>query len=140
MLVDAASRGRRRVPGAVHNDTSRAIILKFKHGNGLALTPVLAAMLGRLYDKLAAPGSLVIPVPLHRWRYPHRRHNQSAELTRRLTSTHPVAVYLAQTSCIAARQQPVRPASTTPSANQNLARAFQLNESGKAAEGTIIFC
>lgn len=71
----------------LYNDISRAIILKFKHGNGLALTPYLAAMLGKLYDKLAAPGSLVIPVPLHRWRYLHRRYNQSAELTRRLTST-----------------------------------------------------
>ena len=55
----------------LYNDTSQAIILKFKHGNGLALTPVLAAMLGRLYDELGAPGSLVIPVPLHWWQYLH---------------------------------------------------------------------
>ena len=50
----------------LYSDNSRAIILKFKNGNGLALTPVLAAMVGRLYDEPAAPGSLVIPVPLHR--------------------------------------------------------------------------
>ena len=69
----------------LYNDTSQAIILKFKHGSGLALTPVLAAMLGGLYDELAAPGSLVIPVRLHRWRYLYRRYNQSAEFARRLT-------------------------------------------------------
>ena len=50
----------------LYNDTSRAIILKFKHGNSLALTPVLAAILSRLYDELAVHGSLVIPVPLDR--------------------------------------------------------------------------
>mgnify|MGYP007000195079 CR=1 len=72
----------------LYNDTSRAIILKFKHGNGLALTPLPVAMLGRLYGELAAPGSLVIPVTLHRWRYLHRRYNQSTELARRGTSTH----------------------------------------------------
>lgn len=116
----------------LYNDTSRAIILKFNHGNGLALTPVLAAMLGRLYDELAAPGSLVIPVPLHRWRYLHRRYNQSAELARRLTSTHGCGLFAPN---LLQRQK-----ATTSQAGlnhaqrkQNLARAFQLNESGKAA-------
>ena len=78
----------------LYNDISRAIILKFKHGNSLALTPVLAAMLGRLYDELAPPGSLVILVPLHRWRYLHRRYNQLAELARCLTSTHGCGLFV----------------------------------------------
>lgn len=59
----------------LYNDTSRAIILKFKHDKGVALTPVLAAMLDRIYDELAALGSLVIPVPLHLWRYLRQRYN-----------------------------------------------------------------
>ena len=60
-----------------YNDNSPAIILKFKHGNGLALTPVLASMLDGLYEELVTADSLVIPVPLQ-LRYFHLRYNQPA--------------------------------------------------------------
>ena len=71
--------------GLHYNDISRKLILAFKHGDGLQLTPFLAALLARDFARLAsAPDCLVIPVPLHRRRYFHRRYNQSAELARRL--------------------------------------------------------
>ena len=116
----------------LYNDTSRAIVLKFKHGNGLALTPVLASMLGRLYEELVTADSLVIPVPLHRWRHLHRRYNQSAELARRLTSTHNCGLFAPNllhrhkaTTSQAGLNQAQR--------KQNLANAFQLNDNGKVA-------
>ena len=89
-------------------------------------------MLGRHYDKRAAPGSLVISVPLHRWRYLHRRYNQSAELARGLTSTHGCGLFapdLLQQHKATTSQAGLNHAQR----KQNLARAFQLNESGKAA-------
>ena len=114
------------------NDTSRAIVLKFKHGKSLALTPVLAAMLGRLYDALAAPGSLVIPVPLHWWRYLYRRYNQSAEFARRLTSTHGCGLFAPN---LLQRHKATNGQACLNHAQhkKNLARAFHLNKSGKAA-------
>jgi ComF family protein len=72
---------------------SRALILKFKHGDGLMLTPVFASALSRLYSTLATPDSLVIPIPLYRWRYVFRRYNQAAELARRLACTHQDGIY-----------------------------------------------
>ena len=68
-----------------YNDISRKLILAFKHGDGLQLTPFLASLMAR--DFLMMTGeedSLVVPVPLHRKRYFRRRYNQSAELARRL--------------------------------------------------------
>ena len=77
-------------------------------------------------------GSLVIPVPLHHWRYLHRRYNQSAELAHCLTSTHSYGLF--------APNLPQRHKATTSQAGlnhaerkQNLARAFQLNETDKVA-------
>lgn len=97
------------IRAALHyNENSRQLILRFKHGDGLQLTPFLAAMVGRDFDMMTkatansvtdgsvTDGSmtdtgmtdtgvpLVIPVPLHRQRYFLRRYNQSAELARHL--------------------------------------------------------
>ena len=68
--------------GFVYNDFSRALILPFKHGDALHLTPVLGRFVTRHFNAMNDPGSLVIPTPLHRRRYLLRRYNQSAELAR----------------------------------------------------------
>jgi len=68
--------------GFVYNAFSRALILRFKHANGLYLTPVLGQFLARHFAALHQPGNLVVPIPLHRHRYLARRYNQTAELAR----------------------------------------------------------
>ena len=76
--------------GLRYNDSSRQLILSFKHGDGLQLTPFLAALVARdfilMADAMIRDGAapLVVPVPLHRRRFFRRRYNQSAELARRL--------------------------------------------------------
>ena len=60
----------------------RTLILRFKHADGLYLTPVFGRFLACHYAALRQPGNLVIPIPLHRHRYLARRYNQSAELAR----------------------------------------------------------
>ena len=95
------------IRAALHyNDNSRQLILRFKHGDGLQLTPFLAAMVGRDFGMMAKAMAntiadaaknhtgmtdtgipLVVPVPLHRQRYFLRRYNQSAELARHLCHT-----------------------------------------------------
>lgn len=84
------------IRAALHyNDSSRKLILSFKHGGALQLTPFLAALMARdfaamaeimkpAHEKSAHGGPLVVPVPLHRRRFFRRRYNQSAELARSL--------------------------------------------------------
>ena len=76
--------------GLHYNDSSRQLILSFKHGDALQLTPFLAALVARDFAAMAGSmrtahgGPLVAPVPLHHRRFFRRRYNQSAELARSL--------------------------------------------------------
>lgn len=69
------------IAATLYNDTSRRLVLTFKHGGKIAL----AKLLGRL---MAArlPGAetrpLLVPVPLHRWRLWGRGFNQAGLLAR----------------------------------------------------------
>lgn len=71
----------------LYNDTSRKLVLAFKHGNRLALAPMMAGlMVPRLALKLEDADTpwIVVPVPLHRWRLWKRGYNQAAELARHI--------------------------------------------------------
>ena len=70
----------------VYNSFYRDLILHFKHGDGLHLTPILGRFLKRHFVALSRQDQLVIPVPLQRRRYLARRYNQSAELARWLAT------------------------------------------------------
>ncbi|MFC3096474.1 ComF family protein [Alteraurantiacibacter palmitatis] len=67
----------------LYNDTSRKLVLAFKHGGRIALAGLLSRlMLARLP---ALEGDwLVVPVPLHRRRLWTRGYNQSALLAREI--------------------------------------------------------
>ena len=65
--------------GTLYNDTSRRLVLAFKHGQRIALARMMARLIAaRLPD--VGPGWLVVPVPLHRWRLWRRGFNQAALL------------------------------------------------------------
>lgn len=65
----------------LYNEASRQLVLTLKHGNRIALAPLLAEL---MLGKLATVDQdwLIVPVPLHRWRLWRRGYNQSAELAR----------------------------------------------------------
>jgi len=69
--------------GTLYNDASRRLVLSFKHGNRIALAPMMArlmaAKLGFVDD-----GWLIVPVPLHRWRLWRRGFNQAAVLAQEI--------------------------------------------------------
>lgn len=69
---------------SLYGDVSRTLILRLKHGNGLQLVPLLGRLLHRSFTKICNSDHLVVPIPLHRYRYWRRRYNQSAELARYL--------------------------------------------------------
>lgn len=64
-----------------YDDTSRALIGRFKYGDQLHLLPTLTPWLVRAAADLL-PVDVVIPVPLHRWRLLRRTYNQAALLAR----------------------------------------------------------
>ena len=73
------------IRGCFHyTGSARDLILAFKHGDGLQLTPFLTRLMARLFIELVKDDTLVVPIPLHRRRYYRRRYNQAAELARHL--------------------------------------------------------
>ena len=69
--------------GTLYNDTSRKLVLAFKHGRRIALASLLARLIiARLPRSDVAP--IIVPVPLHRTRLWQRGFNQSALLGREL--------------------------------------------------------
>lgn len=67
----------------LYNNTSRQLVLRFKHGGRIGLARMMARqMLARLGD---LPADIVlVPVPLHRWRLWSRGYNQSALLAQEI--------------------------------------------------------
>lgn len=70
--------------GTLYNDTSRKLILAFKHGRRIALAPLLARLILTQVPQVVDESWLVVPVPLHRWRLWRRGFNQSALLAREI--------------------------------------------------------
>ena len=66
-----------------YGETSRQLVLKFKHGRRLALARPMARMIARQLPQDVGT-RLLVPVPLHRQRLWHRGFNQSALLAREL--------------------------------------------------------
>lgn len=69
--------------GTLYTETSRKLVLSFKHGGRIALAPMLARLIGSRLPP-PDPERLLVPVPLHRWRLLSRGYNQSALLAREL--------------------------------------------------------
>ena len=69
--------------GTLYNDSSRRLVLAFKHGGRIALAPMMARLMAARLPFVDA-GWLVTPVPLHRWRLWRRGFNQAAVLGREI--------------------------------------------------------
>ena len=67
-----------------YDETTRPLILGFKHGDRTDNAPGLAQWLARAGGELLRDVDLIVPVPLHRWRLFRRRFNQSALLAAHL--------------------------------------------------------
>lgn len=75
-----------------YSDISRRLILGYKHGDQLHMTPALAGWLDRAGADLLDEADLIVPVPLHRWRLLGRRYNQAALLALALGQRRGVTV------------------------------------------------
>lgn len=69
-----------------YNETSRKLVLAFKHGERIALSRLLARLMAaRMPEPVQGRAPpLLVPVPLHRWRLWNRGFNQAALLAQEL--------------------------------------------------------
>ncbi|MBI2254993.1 MAG: ComF family protein [Proteobacteria bacterium] len=67
-----------------YDETSRDLILAFKHADRTSLAPTFGAWLHRVGRDLLADSDLIVPVPLHWSRLFARRYNQAALLAQSL--------------------------------------------------------
>jgi len=65
----------------LYNDTSRQLVMGFKHGRRLGFAPLMVRLMAPRLPVLDGEW-LVVPVPLNRWRLWRRGFNQSALLAR----------------------------------------------------------
>lgn len=67
-----------------YNDTSRDIILGFKHADKTHSVTAFGTWLRRAGREMLESADILAPVPLHRWRLISRRYNQSAIIAKYL--------------------------------------------------------
>lgn len=71
---------------SLYGDTSRKLVLAFKHGGRIALAKLLARLIAARLPVVSAGADppLLVPVPLHPWRLWSRGFNQAALLAKEL--------------------------------------------------------
>lgn len=68
-----------------YDDFSKKLILPFKHGDHIELTPLLTHLLLQAGKDLFPDIDIILPVPLHRFRLMKRKYNQAALLAKALS-------------------------------------------------------
>lgn len=72
--------------GLVYGGPARTVLLGLKHGDRQHLVAMMATQMRRAGLDLLTADSLLVPVPLHRWRLWRRGFNQSALLAQALAA------------------------------------------------------
>ncbi len=72
---------------ALHGETARALVHRLKYHDHHEVLPAMARLMARAHAARIGADTLLVPVPLYRWRLWRRRFNQSALLARALAAT-----------------------------------------------------
>jgi len=70
----------------IHDGLSQALVTRLKYGSHTQLAPLMARWMVHSAQDLFAKEALIVPVPLHRFRFWRRGYNQSAELARNVAA------------------------------------------------------
>jgi ComF family protein len=68
-----------------YNESSKGIIVKFKHFDATYLVEQLAIWMYRISEKEIKNADMIIPVPIHFWKRLKRKYNQSELLAREIS-------------------------------------------------------
>jgi ComF family protein len=131
---------------AFYQDSMRAAIHALKYDRMHAASRRLGAMLAQAIAKLhtEAPADLlVVPVPLHRWRYAERGFNQARELAtyalRALRTSHPDWRLTLAPAALMRHRATETQASLTPRQRRlNVRGAFQVNDPSAVRDRHIL--
>ena len=69
-------------------DTGRRLVLALKHGDRTDLVRPMVKWMSKAATPILQPDMVVVPIPLHRWRFFKRRYNQAALLARAFAQAH----------------------------------------------------
>ncbi len=76
----------------VYGGPARKVLLALKHGDRQHLARVMAPHMARAASTILTPDSLIVPVPLHRWRLWRRGFNQAALLAQAIAQLTGTAI------------------------------------------------
>lgn len=113
----------------VYDEASRALILKFKHGDQQQFAPLFARWISRAAAPLIETADAVVPVPLHPSRLLARRFNQAAEIARPLARAARLD-YLAD-ALVRARRTDSQGGKSSRGRRLNVKSAFAVTEAGR---------
>jgi len=119
-----------------YDDVSRSIAIRLKYGRKVALARTMARFMAPLAGDDVPPDTILVPVPLHRWRLWNRGFNQSAlvagALSRRLG--------IASNSMVLARTRSTPPLKGMGERQRRrtVAGAFAVTDKDKVRGKTII--
>jgi len=70
-----------------YDEHSKSLVLRLKYHDQLQLAPIYGAWLAKAGSEIISACDVIVPVPLHYWRFVGRRYNQSALLARALSKS-----------------------------------------------------
>ena len=112
----------------VYDEASRALILRFKHGDQQQFGPLFARWISRAAADLVDQADAMAPVPLHPSRLLARRFNQAAEIARPLAGAAG-RDYLAD-ALVRARPTDSQGGKSARGRRENVRTAFAVTEAG----------
>lgn len=113
-----------------YNETSRSIILGFKHADKTHVVRAFVPWLKRAGGDMLADADFIMPVPLHYWRLVSRRYNQAGLIATSIGAASNVPVLLDGLARV--RATPSQGHLTAKERHKNVKRAFAVNTAHKA--------
>lgn len=119
-----------------YNETSRKLILGFKHGDQMHAALAFVPWLRKAGAQILDEADFLMPVPLHPFRLLARRYNQAAILAQALSKETHVPVMIDGLKRI--RATPSQGHLKAAQRHKNVKRAFALNPKSNIREKTIV--
>ncbi len=114
-----------------YDEASRTLVTRLKYTDQTQLAPVYGTWLARFGRELVLQSDIIVPVPLHYWRFVGRRYNQSALLAYALARECALPVIPDALKRIRATQP--QPGLTQKQREENVRGAFAVHPKHAAA-------